>query len=194
MFRILRRRPSAAMVVACCALFVALGGTSYALAVGSIGTREIRDDSIGSIDVHNHSLRGHDLAPDSVGGGAVKEETLDASRLGTVQHAVTADRLASGSGSGALLGVKVTGTGRYSLDRGVARVEHLMSGVYQVAFDRDVSDCLLSATPTDDDYPQAPEEIDAGPGETPQAIRLHVADRINGNIFVDHGFYLLVSC
>jgi hypothetical protein len=191
--RIPRRRPSAALIVACCALFVALGGTSYALAVGSIGSREIRDSSIQSIDVHNHSLKGSDLAPDSVGGGAIKEQTLDAARLGTVQHAVTADRLVSGSVSDAPLGVKVAGTGRYSLDRGVTRVEHLTTGWYEIVFDRQVSGCLLSATPIADDYPQAPEEIDAGPAQTPETVRVHVANRVTGT-FVDHGFYLLVFC
>jgi hypothetical protein len=55
---------------------VALGGASYALAVGSIGSREIRDGSIRGVDVKNHSLSGVDLKNDSVGGAAIKEQTL----------------------------------------------------------------------------------------------------------------------
>ena len=58
--RIIRRRPSPAMVVALIALFIALGGSSYAAL--RVGSREIADNTIRSRDVHNHSLTRHDLA------------------------------------------------------------------------------------------------------------------------------------
>jgi hypothetical protein len=44
MSSLLRHRPSAAMVVACIALTIALGGTSYAvfkLPAGSVGTKQL---------------------------------------------------------------------------------------------------------------------------------------------------------
>ena len=50
----LRDRITYANVMATIAVFVALGGTSYA--VKQIGSREIRDNSIRSRDVHNRSL------------------------------------------------------------------------------------------------------------------------------------------
>jgi hypothetical protein len=43
------RRPSAAMVVACVALAIALGGTSYAaisLPANSVGTKQIKDRAV----------------------------------------------------------------------------------------------------------------------------------------------------
>ena len=95
MFRIPRRRPSAALIVACCSLFVALGGTSYALTTGSIGSIEIRDGSIRDVDVANRALRGEKIVLDGIGGNAVKEEALDASKLGTVARASAADHAAS---------------------------------------------------------------------------------------------------
>jgi hypothetical protein len=51
-------RPSHGTVVAYIALFIALGGTSYGLATGSIGSREIKNNSIRSADIHNHTVRG----------------------------------------------------------------------------------------------------------------------------------------
>src|SRR3954447_8155560 len=53
--------PSPAMVVACIALAVALGGTSYGLATGSINGREIKNNTIRSRDVRNRSLLAKDF-------------------------------------------------------------------------------------------------------------------------------------
>jgi hypothetical protein len=68
------------------ALFVALGGTSYAVATGSIDSREIKNNAVASKDlrnngvtardVRNRSLTGGDVRPDSLGGAQVNEATL----------------------------------------------------------------------------------------------------------------------
>ena len=54
-------RPSPAMVVASIALFVALGGTGYAAATGSIDSREIKNSSIKGTDVKDKSLTTKDF-------------------------------------------------------------------------------------------------------------------------------------
>jgi hypothetical protein len=64
--RIVLRRPSPALVVACIALFVALGGVSYGLATGSIDSREIRDNTIRSKDVRNNSVYSRDIRNNDV--------------------------------------------------------------------------------------------------------------------------------
>ena len=48
-------------VVALCALFVALGGTSYA--VTKIGSKQIRNNSVRSADIRNGTIRPRDIAP-----------------------------------------------------------------------------------------------------------------------------------
>ncbi len=73
-------RPSPAMVVACIALFAALGGVSYGVATGSIDSREIRDSTITGRDVRNDALTGADV---------------DEARLGQVRSAAAADRAAT---------------------------------------------------------------------------------------------------
>jgi hypothetical protein len=80
----LRRHISYANVVATLALFVAVGGSSYAAL--RIGSRDIRDNSIRSVDVRNNAiagkdvrnrtLRARDIGRDSLGGGVIKESRL----------------------------------------------------------------------------------------------------------------------
>lgn len=53
----LREKLSYANVVATLALFVALGGSAYAIGVGAIGSREVRDDSLRARDIDERGLR-----------------------------------------------------------------------------------------------------------------------------------------
>lgn len=74
MARIHARRPSAAMLVACVALFVALGGVGYAAA--TIDSGDIVNNSVRSKDVRNRGLRGGDLRKNTLGGTQIKESKL----------------------------------------------------------------------------------------------------------------------
>jgi hypothetical protein len=88
MSRIASRRPSAALVVACLALFVALGGVGYAAA--TIGSAAIVDNSIKSKDVRNQGLRGKDVRTNTLKGA-----DIDESSLGQVPNAANADNAAT---------------------------------------------------------------------------------------------------
>ena len=80
------------------AVFVALGGTSYA--VLGIGSADVTDNSLRSRDIHNntlrsrdirdHTLRALDVRRNSLGAGVIKE-----SSLGIVPRAAQADLLGS---------------------------------------------------------------------------------------------------
>ena len=95
MKRLLARRPSPALVIACLALFLSLGGVSYGLATGIIDSREIRNNTIRtqdlrnndirSIDIRNSTIRGRDVALETLTGSDIKE-----SKLGQVPSAATA--------------------------------------------------------------------------------------------------------
>ncbi len=69
-----RSRASASMVVACVALFVALGGVGYAAA--TIDSGAIVNNTIRSKDVKNRGLRGGDLRKNTLGGAQIKESKL----------------------------------------------------------------------------------------------------------------------
>ena len=58
------------------ALFFALTGTSYAVATGSIDSREIRNNSVRSKDVRNNALLSRDLRNNTVRSTDVREGTL----------------------------------------------------------------------------------------------------------------------
>ncbi len=63
--RIRRVRPSYASAVATLALFVALGGTSYAalaLPNNSVGTKQLKNNAVTSAKVKDHSLKAADMA------------------------------------------------------------------------------------------------------------------------------------
>jgi hypothetical protein len=73
MIRLRRYRPTPAMVVACAALVVALGGTGYAATVlprNSVGAVQLRNNAITASKVKNFSLLRQDFKPGQLPAGA----------------------------------------------------------------------------------------------------------------------------
>jgi hypothetical protein len=91
-----RLTPSPAMAVALVALFVSLGGVSYGVATGTIGTREIRNNTIRSTDIRNGQVSSRDLRNNDVRSADVRRDSLTGadlleSTLGKVPSASQAD-------------------------------------------------------------------------------------------------------
>ena len=106
---------SPSMVVALIALFVSLGGVSWAVAVNSIGTkaikdnavqgrdvrdetlesrdivngglqsRDVRDGALRGVDINDQSIGGVDIASNTLGDREIDETKLDINRLGGVR-------------------------------------------------------------------------------------------------------------
>lgn len=105
MKRILARRPSPALVIACIALFVALGGVSYGVATGSIDSREIRNNTIRTQDLRNNDIRGIDIRNSTIRTRDVALNTLTGSdiaesKLGKVPQSAKADAADNASSLG----------------------------------------------------------------------------------------------
>lgn len=66
----MRHRLSFSNVMSCVAVFIALGGSAYAVA--SIGSGDVRNNSLRSKDIRNDSLRGKDINSSSVGQGKLR--------------------------------------------------------------------------------------------------------------------------
>ena len=106
MKRLLVHRPSPALVVACVALFVSLGGVSYGLATGivdtnalrnnTVRTQDLRNNDIRALDIRNSTIRGRDVALNTLTGSDVAE-----SKLRQVPSAATADNASTLGGVGA---------------------------------------------------------------------------------------------
>jgi hypothetical protein len=70
------RLPSPALVIACVALFVSLGGVSYGVATGFIDSREIKNNTIRSKDVRNNTLRTFDVRNNEIRGFDIRNSTI----------------------------------------------------------------------------------------------------------------------
>ena len=178
------RTPSPAMVVACVALFTALGGVSYAVA--RIGSADIINGSIRNRDFKDGTLRGQEAKPDGFGPKAIKEQSLDASKLKQVPSAALAD--------GVTRHAVISNVGATVRGRGVASSAQIGTGQYAVIFDRDLRQCTYFATLGD--------ESAAGPG-TGQIAVTSAASNVNGvrvvtrdsaGALANRSFHLLVSC
>jgi hypothetical protein len=125
--RLNRFRPSPAMIVACVALFVALGGVGYAAATigsaqiknNSVQGKDIKNSTITGRDVKNSSLTGSDIKNSSLAGRDVKNDSLSGSdilesSLGKVPAASSADNALSANSAktvddGAITPAKISG-------------------------------------------------------------------------------------
>lgn len=92
--------PSPAMIVACVALFIALGGTSYAavtLAANSVGTKQLKKNAVTSAKikraavtaakVKNETLTGAKIKDASVTGADLAAGTVDTTKIGAIPGA-----------------------------------------------------------------------------------------------------------
>jgi hypothetical protein len=118
------------MAVALVALFMAMGGSAYALVVTS---GSIKNNTIKGEDVHNGGLLGKDFRKDGVGAGAIKE-----SSLATVPGAFVAH--------GSARFTVVNAGGQQVRGRGTTSVARTAEGRYQAIFDADVRGCGYYAT------------------------------------------------
>jgi len=172
------------MLVACLSLFVSLGGVSYAVA--TIDSADIVDGSIRNRDFKDGTLRGQEAKPDGFGGRAIKEQSLDTSKLKPVPSAALAQGLARQA--------VIADTGATVRGRGVSSSSQTGTGQYLVVFDQDVRQCTYYATLGD--------ESASGPG-TGQIAVTSAASNVNGVRVVtrasdgtasNRSFHLLVSC
>jgi hypothetical protein len=139
-----------ANVMATVAVFVALGGTSYAIATGSIGSREIENNSVGTKDLRNSGIRGRDVRNGTIRSADVGNGSLLAADF-------KAGQLPEGErGAQGLPGQDATKLFAYIRDPGNASIEY-GSGVtgitdpvgdhnaYSVNFNQSVTNCVVLA-------------------------------------------------
>jgi hypothetical protein len=180
MARIRRLTPSPAMAVALVALFMAMGGSAYALVVTS---GSIKNNTIRSVDVRNGGLLGKDVRVDGLGGRAIKESTL-----GTVPSAFIAHGAAHFS--------VVNAGGQQVRGRGTTSVARTSEGRYQVIFDGDVRGCAYFATIGDPSASAPPQNSQISVSSLGSNVAGVAIRTENGNTGAeaDRPFHLLVLC
>jgi hypothetical protein len=179
MARIRRLTPSPAMAVALLALFMAMGGSAYALVVTS---GSIKNNTIRSVDVRNGGLVGKDVRSNGLGGRAIKESTL-----GPVPAAFFTE--------GAQHFAVVNAGGQQVRFRGTTSSARTAEGRYQVIFNRDVRGCGYFATiggPTAAAPPDNGQITVSGLGANVNGVDIRTTGA-NGND-ANKPFHLLVLC
>ena|SRR5438876_805507 len=161
MHRFFRRWPSPAMVIACIALAVALGGTSYAaftLPKGSVGALQLKDNavigrklatnSVTSLKVVNGTLLRTDFKAGQIPAGArgLPGTPGPAGPVGATGPAGAPGPTGpTGPGSSGLYAVMDSG-GSLSRSSGVLTTSKLSTGKYNVRFNRTITSCVWLAT------------------------------------------------
>jgi hypothetical protein len=184
------------VVVAYVALFVALGGSSYAAL--RIGSKQIVNNGVRSADIRNNDVRGRDIRNDTITGADIRESSLgtvlradSAGRADTASTANTANT-ANGLAGEYFAVVNPDGT----LARGTANVSSQRSntGQYYVSTDRNVASCFyvaaLGGTPTADTSGQIAALLD--PAFSTNAV--FVVTRNTAGSTADKTFTLHIRC
>ncbi len=172
--------PSPAMIVALVALFVAMGGSAYALVITG---KSIRNGSITGKDIKNRSLTGSKGKAESWGGGAIKESTLST---------VPSSLLTFGAARFSV----VNAAGGNVRGRGVTSAARTAAGRYQVIFDADVRNCGYFATvggPTASAPPANRVVSVSSLASNVNGVSIRIENPLNGNQ-VDGPFHLIVLC
>jgi hypothetical protein len=196
-----RGRLTFANTTAAIALFVALGGTTYAatLPTNSVGKSQIRKDAVGVSELRNNSIIASEIKANAVGASEVREGSIDHSELtdggiNTVdlapatRAALTPDRAIVNQE-----GTAVTGT--------AASVTHPGPGVYSVTFRRDVSACAYAAGPasvksgtTTQDPPLGANATVASGGGAVVVVKTFAPNAAGVQTPTDTPFHLIAAC
>lgn len=108
---ILRHRPQPATIIACIALAVALGGTSYAainLPANSVGPKQLKKNAVTRVKIKNGAVTGAKVANNTIRGADILESSLDkvpsTVNADNAAHATAADNATNATNSSNLGG------------------------------------------------------------------------------------------
>ena len=191
----LRAHISYANVMATIALFIALGGTSYAvtqLPRNSVSAQQIRTGAVRGAEIKNGAVRSSDIGNRSIGVRDLSRATRESLRG---QPGPPGPQGPTGP-AGATFAAAVNSGGGVARGNGVQTAGHTIggSGVYEVRFVRDVSSCFAVASLAD---------VPGGGTTTPDngeivtsiaGSSVFVKTRNSGGAPTDLPFHLIVSC
>lgn len=212
-----RRRLSFANVTSAIALFVALGGTSYAaitLPSNSVGSAQIRTHAVKKSEIDKHAVGRWEILPngvdrseirrDAVGGSEIRGNAVSSDEVqdGTLQaeDLSTAGKTALAALNGVTFRVASTGAGAAAGGNAKSIAHTATSGVYTVDLGQDVSACEYAATlggvksGTTIEPPAATAGlITASPSTDATKVVVSISTAPGGGA-VDSAFHLLVAC
>ena len=188
--RRLRPHLTYANVVASIAVFIALGGTSYAVVAlpkNSVGAKQISSDAVGGSELRRSAVRSKDIKDRAV---TMRDISLGARRsLRGPQGPVGPQGPPASS-----LTAAVNAAGNVTSSLGGAGGRHALPGIYEVIFNRDLRACYAVATLS---------RVAGAPPEDPQAGEIVTSTTVEGLIVrtsnssgtaADLPFHVIVVC
>ncbi len=188
----IRSHLSYANVMATIAVFIALGGTSYAvtqLPRNSVGAKQIRTGAVGKSEVGKSAVGSRQIHDRSIG---IRDVSISARKSLRGAQGPSGPPGPQGP-RGFTFSAAVTATGQYARTVGVSspNAGHTQTGLYEVLFNADVSSCYAAASVAGLDAVQ-PEN-----GEIVTTISgssVFVRTRNSSGAPADLPFHLIVSC
>ena len=203
--RLLRHRPSPALVLACTALLLTLGGVSYAAGVlprNSVGTAQLKNNAVTSSKVKNHTLLRADFKNGQVPKGPAGPPGSTGPKGATGARGPTGATGASGTSNIRWALVKADATIVDRSDTNITLTSH-STGNYILNFGSAINTKLILASPAQaggDTGARGP--VSAGPcGGTPEGgvcgsgndtSHLRVQTFNAGDVAGDRAFYVAV--
>jgi hypothetical protein len=193
MLRRARQGITFANLISCVALFVALGGTSYALTLprNSVGAPQIRGGAVHASEIRSRAVRSSEVKDRSLG---VRDLSLAARRSLRGQSGPTGAPGPAGPPGASGVTYKAAVNSGGTKVRGDGRASTRGANEFLVEFDRSVDECVSTATLA---------TVEGGGTETPPAGRITVA-RETGKVLVKTydaagtakllPFHLIVAC
>lgn len=147
----LRSHLTFANVIAMLALFVALGGSSYAAL--RVTGKNVRNGSLTGTDVRNSSLTGRDVRSSSLGTSDVKNRSLLAKdfKAGQLPQGPPGPQGPAGQAATRLFALVDGDNGALVRASGVIASEKINTGAYYLTFDRNIDSCVFLASPSSKD-------------------------------------------
>jgi hypothetical protein len=201
-----KARLSVANVTAALALFVALGGTSYAAATlpfnsvgkgqikpNAVGKSEAASNSIGTSELRNSGVAAADIKTGAVGPSEVRPNAIDSDELADkgIKSADIADdaKAELSAANGVTFRAAASSAGAATGGNAKAITKGATTGVYNVDLGQDVSKCQSVATVTSATAALAT----VAPGATNNVLTVQTFVVPDGAP-ADEAFNLLVAC
>jgi hypothetical protein len=205
-FSRLRARLNFANVTASLALFIALGGTSYAAATlprnsvgksqirsSAVGKSEIATNGVGRSEVRRSAVSTSEIVTNGVGKSEIKTNAIGTAELrdGEIGAADLSDAAKAANGVTFRAAAAGDGTGPKGNAKSITRTG---AGVYSVDLGQDVSNCQVSATIAGTGA--TPGLVTVVPGATTNLVTVNTFDAVGGTAgaAADRPFSLLVAC
>ena len=198
----LRGRPSPSTIIACIALFVALGGTSVAaVAVNSVGKAQIRANAVGASEIRTGAAAKSEVKTGAVGKSEIATNGVGASEARN--NAIDSDELRDGGIEAADLSAAARGSFQSVTSKAAVNAAgapqggnaktatRVGEGLYQVEFNQDVSRCAYAATLVAVGAEPVAGRITAGSGGT---TKVNVRTFGVAGAASDQPFHLIVAC